>query len=359
MRLARKPPLDFGLQRSCRKPVDEAALNEIIWCASGRGALELALQALGLQAGQAVLLPDYVCDVVAHPLQRLGLRAVWYALHDDFAPDWADLERKMPQAQAALLVHFFGQPQDALRFGQLCRSAGVIFLEDNAHGYGALFQGRLLGTWGDAGFVSPWKQYEVAHGAGLWLNSAPAHDRARSVLASWPVAGLPGFTAWCKSRVRDVLSVCSPLRRLVLPAPSPEQIAPEEAHGPEAAHPCVTQRLKSLQPQKDARHRRSIYQQWALLLAQTSLTPAFAELADGAAPLCFAAYAQDVAQRNRWLTWGWKHDIAVHTWPTLPEELRSQPQAIDRWQRLLCFPIHHAMDMQCMHCSLEAISLPS
>ena len=72
MRLARKPPLDFGLQRSCSKPVNEAALNEIIWCASGRGALELALQALGLQEGQAVLLPDCVCDVVVHPHGAAG-----------------------------------------------------------------------------------------------------------------------------------------------------------------------------------------------------------------------------------------------------------------------------------------------
>lgn len=358
MRIARKPATRYWplLRNSGHDSLYRD--QHWLWCASGRGGIELACSALGLSAGQTVLLPEYICDVVLHPLQRLGLQAAWYSLQADLSPNWQNLEAHLPDVQAALLMHPFGQPQDAPRFAACCRRANVLFLEDNAHGYGAALHGQMLGTFGDAGVISPWKQYAVPHGAALWLQNLQVADKARSLCAHWPVAPMPIAKPWCKSRLRELLTLVPAVRRAIMPHPSADMDAEELAQAPCLAQPATTKALERVQPVQDAARRRAVYAEWQNFIERTELEPVFATMRPEAAPLCFAAYAADMDSRQRWLRWGWQHDIAVHTWPTLPKSLRSLPAATDRWQRLLCFPIHQEMKPSLLRDRLDSLTAP-
>ena len=53
-----------------------------------------------------MLVPDYICEVVLHPLQDLGIRVVFYPVNDNFAPDWEIIKKIQinKPAQAFLLV---------------------------------------------------------------------------------------------------------------------------------------------------------------------------------------------------------------------------------------------------------------
>ena len=72
MRLTRKPPTRYWPLLYKHNRGSTSPDQHWLWCASGRGGIELAYTALGMSAGQTILLPEYICDVVLHPLQRLG-----------------------------------------------------------------------------------------------------------------------------------------------------------------------------------------------------------------------------------------------------------------------------------------------
>jgi len=157
--------------------------------AHSRTALWQGLQQLPMEKGQTILVPDYICDVVLHPLEDLGIQPEFYPVDDYFAPYWEVLENIQTDcpAQAFLLVHYFGQPQDIKRAREFCDKYGLWMIEDNAHGHGGKYNRKILGSFGDIGFSSPHKQLQSASGGVLYLHGKPA-DPISYTLPVYPVS---------------------------------------------------------------------------------------------------------------------------------------------------------------------------
>ena len=90
--------------------------------AHSRTALWYGLQQLPMKRGQTVLVPDYICDVVLHPLEDLGIQVLFYPVNNQFVPEWGAVEKlqRSDSAHAFMLVHYFGQPQDIKRAKTFC-----------------------------------------------------------------------------------------------------------------------------------------------------------------------------------------------------------------------------------------------
>ena len=146
--------------------------NQPEYFAHARAAFWYGLQKLPIVFGQKILIPDYICDVVLHPLDDLGITAVFYEINDAFLSDWDILETLQNQVHASslLLVHYFGQPQDVSRAQEFCKRHGIFLLEDNAHGHGGTLDGQPLGTFGDLGISSPRKQLLTPSGGVLYMH---------------------------------------------------------------------------------------------------------------------------------------------------------------------------------------------
>ena len=356
-RVARKPATAFAAL--LRQGGDAQADAQPVPLATGRAAFEIGLRALGVTSGAQVLLPSYICDVMLLPLQRMGLSPLFYDLDDSLVPDWVSLEAMLPSAAAAVLFHPFGQPQDSARFGELCLRHHAIFIEDNAHGWGAETGNKPLGTLGDMGFVSPWKQYAVPHGAFLYLKDAAAAQKALQLGEGLPVQRISYGAPLAKALVRNFLTLFPQARlRLMPPAYFPEAAESDPAP-PQRMSPAVMRYLARQQATDDAARRRALYQIWEVWTRAAGLLPVFPLIHSAAAPLCFPAYAVAGDNREHWLEWGWLHDIAIHTWPTLPDQLRLRPPIQDRWNRLLCFPIHHEIEPEALRRMLDSLNPPS
>ena len=128
-----------------------------------------------MEKEQTILVPDYICDVILHPLEDLGIKSEFYPVDNYFAPSWEVIENIQTEspAQAFLLVHYFGQPQDIERARGFCDKYGLWLIEDNAHGYGGKYNRKTLGSIGDMGFSSPYKQLQSASGGVLYLHGEP------------------------------------------------------------------------------------------------------------------------------------------------------------------------------------------
>lgn len=103
---------------------------------SGREALFTLARAWAPTSQATILLPAFLPEGVEQPFREAGWSILYYDLQvKTTAPDWSQLEAlaQQHQPQAALLIHYFGVPQDVERFQSILPTATII--EDWAHSY--------------------------------------------------------------------------------------------------------------------------------------------------------------------------------------------------------------------------------
>lgn len=139
-----------------------------IFTTSGRMAMALAFQSMGIQAGDELLLPAYHCPTMVHPVRWAGATPRFYRLHADLTPDLVDLQQKIgPRTRAVLAAHFFGFPVDLGALRTLCDNFRLVLVEDCAH---SLFGGSRqhpIGSVGDYAVASLMKFFPVTDGGCL------------------------------------------------------------------------------------------------------------------------------------------------------------------------------------------------
>ncbi len=127
-----------------------------IACASGTAALEVALKAGGVGPCDEVIVPPYTFIATATAVLQLGAIPIFCDVElDTFNIDPAQAEKAItPRTRAILPVHFAGLAADMGRLTKIAREHHLFLLEDAAHAHGACWNGRALGTIGDAGTFS-------------------------------------------------------------------------------------------------------------------------------------------------------------------------------------------------------------
>ena len=127
-----------------------------ITCCNGTIALELAMKALGIQAGDEVLVPSYT--FIATATSVLQLRAV--PVFIDIDPMTANMDLAAaeaaitPRTRAIIVVHFAGLPVDLDAAKALAKKHDLLLIEDAAHSWGSQWRGKGTGAHGDLGTFS-------------------------------------------------------------------------------------------------------------------------------------------------------------------------------------------------------------
>src|SRR5262249_28305259 len=103
---------------------------------SGRAAIMLGLRALGVGAGDRVLVPTYHCPTMIEPVVRLGAVPLFYPIGRDGHAILDFLcSLQTEHAKAMLAAHFFGLPQDLAKLRAWCDENEIGLIEDCAHAY--------------------------------------------------------------------------------------------------------------------------------------------------------------------------------------------------------------------------------
>lgn len=117
-------------------------------CANGTDALQLALRALGVGKGDAVLLPDSTFWATFESVVNVG--ADPYTVDtdpNDLQMDFTVFEKALEKVKpkAAIIVHLYGWGSARLEdFRKLCRSKEIPLLEDGAQCYGVKYKGTSI-----------------------------------------------------------------------------------------------------------------------------------------------------------------------------------------------------------------------
>ncbi len=130
-------------------------------CCSGTAAVELALRALGIEAGDEVVLAGYDFAGNFRAIEAVGARPV---LIDVRAGGWtidptalrtlAQQEHAASKVRAVIVSHLHGELAEMAPIVDCARGQGWFVLEDACQVPGAHVGDRLAGTWGDIATLS-------------------------------------------------------------------------------------------------------------------------------------------------------------------------------------------------------------
>lgn len=151
---------------------------------SGTEALHLALLACGVQPGDEVITVPNTAVPTVSAISFAGATPVFVDIHpDSYNMEPSGIEAKMTERTRAIIpVHLFGQAADMGPILEIARRHNLKVIEDACQAHGAEYQGRKVGTFGDAGCFSfyPTKNLGAYGDGGMIItNDASIAEKAR------------------------------------------------------------------------------------------------------------------------------------------------------------------------------------
>ena len=127
-----------------------------VGCNSGTDALILALRGLGIGAGDRVITASFSFFATAEAISAVGATPVFVDVDPvTYLIDLTKIEAAItPNTKALMPVHLFGRPVDMEALMAIAQRHSLQVVEDCAQATGACWNGKPVGSWGDAGCFS-------------------------------------------------------------------------------------------------------------------------------------------------------------------------------------------------------------
>ena len=150
---------------------------------NGTAALEVAVQALGIGAGDEVIMPAFTIISCAMAVTKVGAVPV---LVDSDMYTWNmnvhEIEAKITtRTKAIMMVHLYGLPVEADRILTLAKKYNLKVIEDAAEMHGQTYNGKPCGSFGDISTFSfyPNKHITTGEGGMVVTDDADLAERCR------------------------------------------------------------------------------------------------------------------------------------------------------------------------------------
>jgi perosamine synthetase len=157
--------------------------SHAIAVSNGTVALHLALHALGIGAGDEVIVPSFTYIASVNMIAQTGATPVFVeSCFDDWLLDPRDVARKITsRTKAVMPVHLYGGVCDMNALSELAQRHGLAIVEDASEAMGCSYQGRHAGTFGEVGTFSFYGNKTVTTGEGgmVVTNDARLAERLR------------------------------------------------------------------------------------------------------------------------------------------------------------------------------------
>jgi dTDP-4-amino-4,6-dideoxygalactose transaminase len=160
--------------------------SHAVGVANGTDALELTLLALGVGAGDEVIVPANTFIATAAAVVRAGAVPVFVDVDADtllITPEILEAAIT-PRTRSVMVVHLYGNVPDMDGLCAVAERAGIWLIEDAAQAHGAEWRGRRAGSFGIASCFSfyPGKNLGAFGDGGAVVTSVPElADRVRAL----------------------------------------------------------------------------------------------------------------------------------------------------------------------------------
>ena len=143
-------------------------VDEATSVANGTVAIHLALEALGIGAGDEVIVPTFTYIASVNTILQTGATPVYVdSLEETLQVDPAAIRAAIgPRTKAVMVVHLYGHPCDMDEIVAICRKHSLLLVEDCAEAFGSQWKGRHVGSFGDAATFSFFGNKTITTGEG-------------------------------------------------------------------------------------------------------------------------------------------------------------------------------------------------
>ena len=176
-------PLEEEVQGLQKEFAEYVGAKHALVVNSGTAALHAAVVAVGVEAGDEVIVPAYTFWATAQAALAQNAIPVFVDIEADSMNMNADLiEEKITEKTKAIIpVHIHGLPADMDRINAVAKKHNLMVIEDAAQAAGAKYKGRSAGTLGHiAGFsLNGSKNLPAGEGGIVTTNDDTLYERAR------------------------------------------------------------------------------------------------------------------------------------------------------------------------------------
>lgn len=141
---------------------------------SGTAGLHLGLLAVGVGAGDEVIVPSFTFAATGNSVALTGATPVFV----DIEPETFSLDPEAvaaaitPKTKGILPVHLYGHPARMRELEALAAERGVALYEDAAQAHGAALDGRPVGSFGEFAMFSLYPTKNMTSGEGGMVTTA-------------------------------------------------------------------------------------------------------------------------------------------------------------------------------------------
>lgn len=174
-------------------------VSHVITCGNGTDALQLALKACGIGAGDEVITTPFTFFATGEAIAAIGAVPVFVDVKkDDYNIDPDKIEEKITlKTKAILPVHIFGTAADMNKINSIADKYHLKVIEDAAQAIGCSYHGKMAGGLGTVGCFSfyPTKNLGACGDAGMVVtNDSKIANAVRALKAH--AAGKTGAKAY-------------------------------------------------------------------------------------------------------------------------------------------------------------------
>ncbi len=129
--------------------------KETIGVANGLEAIQIALMALGIKAGDEVITTPLTAAATSLAIISVGATPVFVDIDEYFHLDGTQIETSItPKTRAIIPVHLYGQPVNIEGIIEIAEKYKLHVIEDCAQAHGASYKNKKVGSFGTFGCFS-------------------------------------------------------------------------------------------------------------------------------------------------------------------------------------------------------------
>ncbi|MDD3012591.1 MAG: DegT/DnrJ/EryC1/StrS family aminotransferase [Candidatus Gastranaerophilales bacterium] len=156
-------------------------------CSNGTSAISLVLESLGIKQGDEVITTTHTFIATAEAVCNVGAKPVFVDINPEtYNIDISKIESTITDKTKAIIpVHIYGNPVNMEEIMKIAKKYNLIVIEDCAQAHLAKFNGKFVGTFGNAGTFSffPGKNLGAYGDAGgIITDSLQLKEKAKKLL---------------------------------------------------------------------------------------------------------------------------------------------------------------------------------
>jgi len=166
---------------------------------TGTTAIHLALDALGIEKGDEVIVPSFTFVATLQAITQTGAQPVFCDIHaDTLNTDARDAAQRITKKTKAIVpVHYRGIPCDMDAIHALAQEHNLHVVEDAAHAFGSSYKKKKIGSFGEVSCFSfdPIKNISCGEGGAVVFSD----DRLLEIMQQKRILGIDKDT-WSRYR---------------------------------------------------------------------------------------------------------------------------------------------------------------